>query len=71
LAKNLIAAVIVHARKRIGAQSLYCCVEGGNARALALYEKMGFCVWGREPKAFKIGDEYREDLHLWIDLAAG
>ncbi len=70
LARNLVAAVIVHARKRMGAQSLYCCVEGGNGRALALYDKMGFRVWGREPKAYKIGEEYREDAHLWLDLAA-
>lgn len=69
LARNLVAAVIVHARKKMGAESLYLCVEGRNARAKALYEKMGFSVWGREPKAFRIGREFREDEHLWLDLA--
>jgi len=69
LSRNLLAAVVVHARDKMGAESLYLCVEGRNARARALYEKMGFQLWGVEPKAIRIGKEFREDAHFWLDLA--
>ncbi len=69
LARNLVAAVIVHARKKMAAEALYLCVEGTNSRAKALYEKMGFKVWGTEPKATKYKGELIVDFHLWLDLA--
>jgi len=33
-----------------------------------LYEKGGFEVFGMEPKALKVGDDYLDELLMWIAL---
>ncbi len=70
LGEAIVSAVIAHARKEIGAAALYLTVEGENRKARALYERMGFRVWGTEPKATFENGAYREDHHLWLDLGS-
>ncbi len=69
VAHRLLSSLIEESRQ-VGLQSLTLSVLAGNKPALHLYETLGFNVYGREPKAVKKGDEYTDQLHLWLDLAA-
>lgn len=40
-----------------------------NVRAIHLYKKMGFVVWGTQPRAFKLKDgTYRDEIQMIYDL---
>jgi len=69
MARRLLSRLIEESRQ-IGLQSLTLSVLASNEPARHLYESLGFSVYGREPKAIRKGDEYTDQLHLWLDLAA-
>jgi len=68
LARRLLSQLIEESRQ-VGLQSLILSVLASNEPARHLYESLGFSVYGREPKAIKKGNEYIDQLHLWLDLA--
>ncbi len=43
-------------------------VEAANARAIAFYERFGFQLCGRVPRAVCVADQFRDDLHYWLPL---
>lgn len=70
LGDALVAAVLQQARQWPGMQQVTLTVSHGNQPALALYQRHGFQVWGREPRAVMLGDQAIDKLHLWCDLRA-
>jgi ribosomal protein S18 acetylase RimI-like enzyme len=68
LGDALVAAVIAHAQGSMGAKVLLLGVEGKNTKARALYERMGFRVWGTEPRAFRIGSNFHDEHHMVLEL---
>jgi ribosomal protein S18 acetylase RimI-like enzyme len=36
-----------------------------NPQAIGLYRKFGFVEFGRQPRAFKRGDRYFDDVYMW------
>ena len=42
----------------------------GNARAMALYKKMGFVEYGRMPRAIKRGKRYFDEVFMYMDFEA-
>lgn len=64
----LVTAVIAHARDVMLAKVLLLGVEAENAKARALYERMGFRVWGTEPRAFRIGGKFHAEHHMALEL---
>ena len=40
-----------------------------NARAIALYKKLGFVEYGRNPRGFrKRNGDYQELVSMWVEL---
>jgi len=60
-------AAMDHAR-RCGAALVQLTVTQGNVAAVRLYERCGFTVFGVEPLAIRVGDDYLSKVHMWCDL---
>jgi ribosomal protein S18 acetylase RimI-like enzyme len=67
IGKALADAAIDHAR-RCGAALVQLTVTQGNVAAVRLYERCGFTVYGVEPLAIRVGDDYLSKVHMWCDL---
>lgn len=44
------------------------CAFATNARALALYESLGFRRWGLQPRATRRGDRYIDEVYMQLEL---
>ena len=64
--KLLVQAVLDHARGLVDLITL--AVVSDNASALALYEHMGFRIYGVEPHALKIGSDYFSECLMIQEL---
>lgn len=65
---KLIRAAISHAESK-GARRIALWVNGVNAHAKALYERVGFTQTGRIPGGIKVGDDYVDDVLMTLELA--
>jgi ribosomal protein S18 acetylase RimI-like enzyme len=54
--------------KEAGLLQLELYVEATNTRAIAFYERFGFQLCGRIPRAVRIADQFQDDLHYWLPL---
>lgn len=63
LAKALLQATMAHAREVLGVRQLYLGVNTDNPAALALYQRLGFAVYGRE-RGFMLHDGQLHDEFL-------
>ena len=62
----LLAALLGWAEAHPTIEKVVLAVVEGNHRAVALYEKYGFLVSGRNPREVKYGeDDYRDDLVMY------
>jgi len=66
LAKRLVKNVIEHAKPIV--EEIILTVGATNNSALNLYEGLGFTVYGKEPRAMKIGEDYHNELLLRLPL---
>jgi ribosomal protein S18 acetylase RimI-like enzyme len=66
IATALIQAIINYANSRVTQLHLTCVTS--NLGAMALYQKQGFKVYGTEPKALKIGDQFFDEYLMILDL---
>jgi hypothetical protein len=39
-----------------------------SARRIKLYQRCGFVLYGLEPMAIRVGDEYLDKVHMWLEL---
>lgn len=64
-------AVVRHVVEKAGVdvEQLLATVASLNLPAKSLYEKLGFVVFGREPRAHKVGDRYFDQDHMVLMLA--
>jgi RimJ/RimL family protein N-acetyltransferase len=71
VARDLIAAVLAHARATPGIAKVTLSVDSQNVAAIALYESLGFVVFAREADAVRLHGQSRDDLqmHLRFDAA--
>jgi RimJ/RimL family protein N-acetyltransferase len=70
LARELMIALIALARATPGFAKLDLVADSMNVAAIALYESLGFVVWGREQDAMRFDGESRDDLHMALHLGA-
>lgn len=64
----LVDEIVSRARRTPGIEQLYLTVMADNGSAQRLYERAGFAVYGRAPRAMILdGKGYDEHL-LWLDL---
>lgn len=57
--KALISSLLDHARTLV--RQVHLSVVTSNAGATALYEGLGFVIYGTEPRALKVGDDYHDE----------
>lgn len=69
LARQLLSALFAHARAR-GIDQVSLSVNVENPRAVGLYQSMGFEVYGREPRALRIGDRFYDEALMVLRLDA-
>jgi ribosomal protein S18 acetylase RimI-like enzyme len=65
-AHALMQTIIQHARKEV--RQLHLSVVISNKEALQLYQKYGFKIYGTEPCALKIAEEFYDEHLLVLDL---
>lgn len=70
LGDRLIAAAVERARRMPGLERITLIVTASNVAARRIYERAGFVAFGLEPRALRLGDQYFDDLHMWLDLIA-
>jgi ribosomal protein S18 acetylase RimI-like enzyme len=68
IARALLAEAIERARRLPGLTQLLLGVMETQTTAKRLYESLGFVVYGREPRAVKIGDEFFDEEFMVLKL---
>jgi len=68
IARALLTEAIDRARRLPGLTQLLLGVMETQTTAKRLYESLGFTVYGREPRAVKIGDEYFDEEFMVLKL---
>jgi RimJ/RimL family protein N-acetyltransferase len=69
LGAELLAAAVGHARSWSGVQQVQLSVTSSAPAARRLYERAGFRVWGREPRALAWNGTVVDEDHLVLTLA--
>jgi RimJ/RimL family protein N-acetyltransferase len=64
VARDLMVALVALARETRGFVKLDLVADSQNVAAIALYESLGFVVWGREQDAMRLDGQPRDDLHM-------
>ena len=68
--RQLVEALLAHARTLDGVRVVQLTVTEGNRPAQALYERCGFQVFGVEPMATVLDGAFSSKVHMWCDLDA-
>jgi len=68
LARRLLEAVIALARRADGILLLNLTAQADNRAAIALYESLGFVIYGREPAAICVDGRLHDDVHMALRL---
>lgn len=68
MGRNLVDAVLEHARTRPETMLVQLSVTAGNQRAQRLYAACGFAPFGTEPMAVRVGDGFAAKVHMWCTL---
>ncbi|WP_053213377.1 GNAT family N-acetyltransferase [Pseudomonas sp. Q12-87] len=68
LGYQLVQAAIDEARRHAFLRLVQLTVTAGNDPAVKLYQRCGFVLYGLEPQAICVGDEYFDKIHMWLEL---
>ena len=65
IGRRLVAELLELTKKIQGLEQIHLAVVTTNLSALALYKKLGFSVYGTDPRVLKIGGQYFDE-HLMV-----
>jgi RimJ/RimL family protein N-acetyltransferase len=68
MGRELVEAVVTHARGLPQLRVVQLTVSQGNHAAEALYTRCGFAPFGVEPFAVAVGGTFVSKIHMWLDL---
>ncbi len=68
LGDQLVQAALAEARRHPFLRLVQLTVTAGNDPALKLYQRCGFVLYGLEPMAIRVDDEYLDKIHMWLEL---
>ncbi|WP_434653555.1 GNAT family N-acetyltransferase [Pseudomonas sp. R3-56] len=68
LGQQLVQAALDEARRHAFLRLVQLTVTAGNDPAVKLYQRSGFVLYGLEPMAIRVGDEYFDKIHMWLEL---
>lgn len=68
LAKELLTTLIKQAATLAGLEQLVLAVSNSQKAAQRLYQSVGFQIYGTDPHALKIGEQYYDEDMLVLDL---
>lgn len=68
IGRALLLTAIERARAQPGVEQIHLAVVTRNRAARALYVAVGFAVYGTEPRALKVGDEYLDEELMVLRL---
>jgi ribosomal protein S18 acetylase RimI-like enzyme len=66
--RRLMTEALAFAATLPGVRQVSLVATAGNTGAIALYESLGFNVWGREPDALHADGEFHDDVHMSCPL---
>jgi ribosomal protein S18 acetylase RimI-like enzyme len=66
--RSLLEALVTRARQMPGLERIVLAANASDPKATALYQRVGFTPFGREPHALKIDGGYVDDVHMTLDL---
>lgn len=69
VAREIMRALLDHASQIEGLEQVDLCVTSSQSGAAALYRSLGFELYGREPRALKVGDCYLDQEHMVLHLS--
>ena len=70
MARDLLGAVLTHARATRGVAKVTLSVDSANVAAIGLYESLGFVVFSRETDAVRLHGQSRDDLQMHLRFSA-
>lgn len=68
LGQQLLEAALAEARRHAFLKLVQLTVTAGNDPAIRLYQRCGFALYGLEPQAIRVGDEYFDKILMWREL---
>jgi RimJ/RimL family protein N-acetyltransferase len=68
LARQILETLLQRATAVDGLAQISLSVTATQSAAYHLYESLGFKVWGREPRALRVGDEFIDEYHMILRL---
>lgn len=66
--RRLMVALLEEARRQEGLEAVVLSVAASQRSAMALYARLGFKMFGREPRAFKVGGRYVDEEFMQLML---
>jgi RimJ/RimL family protein N-acetyltransferase len=68
LGRKMMTQIMNHARHIEGLRQVQLGVATNNTAALKLYQSFAFTIWGTEPEALKVGDEFYDEYYMLYQL---
>jgi ribosomal protein S18 acetylase RimI-like enzyme len=68
IGRALVRAAIDFARSLDGVSHVHLAVSERASNAVALYQSLGFVVWGVEPAALRVGSQDISEQHMVLSL---
>jgi RimJ/RimL family protein N-acetyltransferase len=59
---------VTYACEQLGASVVGLSLDAANEAARRLYTSRGFIAWGVEPRAMRVGADFRDEVHMALTL---